>query len=69
MPEAGRARPGARHHRGMAEHEPRWVEVELHGGPLDGARVPVDAGDPDPGVPRWYAPDTDGSWEWQFDMP
>lgn len=59
------------------------AEVELHGGPLDGWRVDVDADDPDPWVAivsDWgqypggrslYAPDDDysGVWRWVRDLP
>jgi hypothetical protein len=54
--------------------------VELHGGPLDGQTVPVDADDPDPwtaiisphgqhpGGRSLYAPDPDGTWRWRRDL-
>jgi hypothetical protein len=57
------------------------VWVELHGGPLDGERIPVDPADPDPGVAMvatgcaylggrsWYGPDEGGRWVWQGDSP
>ncbi|MDT0418855.1 hypothetical protein RM574_25575 [Streptomyces sp. DSM 41982] len=56
------------------------VEVELHGGPLDGWRVPVDPTDPDPwtailsdhgqhpGGRSLYAPDAAGAWRWVRDL-
>ena len=57
------------------------VEVELHGGPLDGMRAPVDLADPDPwtaiisdgcqypGGRSVYAPDAAGRWVWERDIP
>ncbi|MFD5566230.1 hypothetical protein [Kitasatospora griseola] len=62
----------------MAEE---WVQVELHGGPMDGEHTYVLAGDPDPGTalisPRCaypggrsvYEPDTAGRWTWRGDTP
>ncbi|MDP9616431.1 MULTISPECIES: hypothetical protein [Streptomyces] len=56
-------------------------EVELHGGPLDGERIPVDPDDPEPGLPllaegcafpggrSWYEPDESGRWTWRADIP
>ncbi len=56
------------------------VEVELHGGPLDGWRVPPDPGDPDPWTAvisdhgqhpdgrSLYAPDETGTWWWVRDL-
>lgn len=58
-----------------------WVTVPLHGGPLDGEEIPVDPGDPEPGVAMvadgcaypggrsWYAPDETGRWTWRGDTP
>ncbi|MFI1890745.1 hypothetical protein [Streptomyces jumonjinensis] len=58
----------------------RTVEVELHGGPLDGWRVPVAAVDDDPwtaivsdygrypGGRSLYAPDESGRWVWVRDL-
>lgn len=55
------------------------IDVELHGGPLDGWVVPVTAGDPDPwtaiisdhgqypGGRSLYAPDSSGAWWWVRD--
>lgn len=55
--------------------------MTLHGGPLDGEQLPVQADDPDPGVAlpapgcaypggrAWYAPDAAGTWTWQGDTP
>lgn len=55
-------------------------EVELHGGPLDGWRVPVDLDDPDPWVAvisdygrypggrSLYEPDSEGRWVWVRDL-
>lgn len=57
------------------------VEVTLHGGPLDGMTVAVDASDPEPwiaiisegcafpGGRSVYAPDEAGRWTWQRDIP
>lgn len=57
------------------------AEVELHGGPLDGQRVTVEADDPDPwiaviadhgrypGGRALYAPDPAGRWRWVRDLP
>ncbi|MFE2941022.1 hypothetical protein ACFXKG_18455 [Streptomyces sp. NPDC059255] len=57
------------------------VEVELHGGPLDGEHVPVDLTDPDPwtaiisdhgqypGGRSLYAPDEASVWRWVRDLP
>nr|WP_173288078.1 hypothetical protein [Streptomyces sp. x4(2010)] len=57
------------------------TEVELHGGPLDGMRVDVDADDPDPwiaiisdggqhpGGRSLYAPADSGVWRWVRDLP
>lgn len=54
--------------------------VELHGGPLDGTRAPIDPDDPDPwtaiisdhgqhpGGRSLYAPGTDGRWAWVRDL-
>ncbi|NYV73690.1 hypothetical protein [Streptomyces sp. UH6] len=55
------------------------MNVELHGGPLDGQRVPVDPEDPDPwiaiinhrsqyGGRSMYAPDDTGRWTWVRDL-
>lgn len=56
------------------------MDVELHGGPLDGWRVPVDPADPDPwtaivsdhgehpGGRSLYAPDHAGRWVWVRDL-
>ncbi|MFF7365398.1 hypothetical protein [Streptomyces sp. NPDC008125] len=56
------------------------TEVELHGGPLDGQRVPVLLEDDDPwiavisdhgtypGGRSLYAPDPEGVWRWVRDL-
>ena len=58
-----------------------WVDVQLHGGPLDGEHIPVDPQDRDPGVAlvadgcsflggrSWYEPDETGAWRWTGDTP
>ncbi|GGP00247.1 hypothetical protein GCM10012280_68580 [Wenjunlia tyrosinilytica] len=55
------------------------MEVELHGGPLDGEVIPVDPLDQGPGVATvaqgcavlggrsWYGPDANGRWVWLGD--
>lgn len=56
------------------------VDVTLTGGPLDGMVIPVDPGDPDPGVAMindhssygpggrsWYRPDPEGVWRYVGD--
>jgi len=60
---------------------PGWVSVQLHGDPLHGGTIPVDLGDPDPGVAlvadgcsylggrSWYEPDATGTWCWSGDTP
>ena len=59
----------------------REEQVVLFGGPLDGQRVSVDGGDPDPWVAiitdgcsvpggrALYAPDADGCWRHCTDLP
>ncbi|MFE2352517.1 hypothetical protein [Kitasatospora cineracea] len=65
----------------MAERAEQWVEVELHGGPMDGETAYVRTDGPDPGTalisPRCaypggrsiYEPDTAGRWTWRGDTP
>lgn len=57
------------------------IDVQLHGGPLDGSLAPVDPADPDPwtaiisdgceypGGRSLYAPDDTGTWRWVRDIP
>ncbi|SCE40669.1 hypothetical protein GA0115252_146450 [Streptomyces sp. DfronAA-171] len=57
------------------------MRVQLHGGPLDGEHVDVDPADPDPliaiiadgcsepGGRSVYAPDREGAWRWERDLP
>lgn len=59
----------------------REQQVQLYGGPLDGEILTVDPDDPDPWIaiitPRCahpggralYAPDADGCWRHQADLP
>lgn len=55
--------------------------MPLHGGPLDGSSAPVDPDDDDPwtaiisdgctfpGGRSLYAPDGEGVWRWERDLP
>jgi hypothetical protein len=56
------------------------IEVQLHGGPLDGDTVPVTPEDDPwtaiisdgctyPGGRSVYAPDEHGIWRWEKDIP
>lgn len=66
---------------GRIAHMTTRRSVELHGGPLDGETVPIDADDPDPGAAlisggcqylggrSWYEPDDTGLWRWTGDTP
>jgi hypothetical protein len=59
-----------------------WVDVGLHGGPLDGQTITVDPADPEPGAAMmpphsaygpggrsWCEPDEAGIWHWSGDSP